>query len=986
MWSFAASHTSRPSAAEDLVESDGSGGTGQLWFRRGVDGAQKGQAEAVLQAEPDNVPALCTLGFAAFRDGDPAAALSLLLRAADLGSDDPFLWRVVAKSYRDQWASAPRSGGNDALMHKAIDAFRASLDHQENKNDAEYRYHIALAYIDFLAFEGAAEVLGSVLLDFPLCPFLDRVILTAAVVLKQLLEYDECVRLLVSIIEAPPRPYLPGHVLFLLGRVYQLCDRRDLSIEAFTQSYRATLHAGLDTDMVDANSLGDGETRGAHVWSVHPRTWLSMGVFFHAQGDFLVAVDLLEEAVRRSAFSQRLTGGDPPLTQRQQYELWCELARGYDLSFRRREALAAAESAHAVWPFGVEAREMLLRWRIELWKLPFDTEHAALAVIQALARRALTRVRYLELRRTKLAAAAILQATGRRFIIRCWLARHREHLRRVHALAVRRREAAALRAQTWVRCRICARRLARLRAAARLVQRAVRGYAGRRLARRMAVALAQERARRRYRGACRLQTLFRGYACRRHLLRVQLCIAVQRLWRGPATRRRVGRSQTVPEAVSTRASGFPPNSPGFLKHWQMRLARSQALYSGKVQLLRRVAQVRRGPSTGGRGVGMVREGGVTMGAAMDETGDSWSTTTPGGNRSSSSSSRPARGPLGDAAMDSDQWDTMSTAAAAEASAASGSGLLRGDQVHSNWPLGAMSREEAFCALAEAHGDVAVAVQLLQDEEFATQVRRVCATLDVTKYLSFAGSREPPQADPAAARRGRAPLYESPLGDTRDNMVDTAAAVGDDAAVAVPPRGLRSASNGHREAGSGPPPDAEVWLPMPRTAGGAKQAVSGHGSMAAARAEGRVLIHQCTQRNCIQCSVSRVMGRERRRLPEIRGNRAAEGAAVARARLDVETAIADGWKHHSSKLEALPPKRGMDIWRQLLESPAHGGVLGGAGRGEGRGGGGGGGLGQAAGGLLHHSSLPPPAHHDSLIGGFEDVLKTSTIPGGWVFRP
>ena len=1027
-----------------------------LWFRQASTEAHLGRAEAVLAVEPGNLRALCEVGYCRYRDDRPEEAVVLLKRAVDLGGRDPYLWRVIGKSLLRMW----RLRGAETFMHDAREAFEQSMRHPENRKDPEYVYDIAVAYMDFRATEGAINMMAAFIVDFPTCPFLDRVILTAAVCLKQLRSYGECVRLLHNIVDEPPRPYLSGHVLFLLGRVYQLSNHKDLSQQAFAQSFRASLHAG-DADGVpteipadttvdelggggggggagnagyhipghgdhdnvldEGGGVGGEPVRSSHLWSVHPRTWLCMGFFFLDQGDFLVAVDFLEEAVRRSAAASQLHGGKESegggLRKLELYDMWIKLARGYSASHRRPEATAAAESALSVWPYGVAAREMLVTWRRQLWKLPFDTEANALFKIQASARRALARMRFDVMRPHILGAAAEIQRCVRGWLMMRWFRVKRGELRAEFIRITFLRRLASTRIQAWTRCCLCSRRLKRLRRTTTHLQRVVRGHLARNFGARLRQAIEEAFLRSLHQGATLLQARFRGHAARVRRRRGMAAVDIQRMWRAARTRRRIRRVNRQPEQVGAYSSGFPTGTPGHLTHWRARLARSQALYAGKVQLLRRVAQVRRGDigGDGGREAEGFRGGGGGAGVRRGRPSSSTSSRDGSTRRRRRRPAQPSRedgggerevfmsGPGddipdddGDSGSDSgrsgfsedgegsgDDWGRWegeegavpSSAAAAESRERQHTmdeGVDHRDP-QLQWPLGAVSREEAFCALAEANGDVARAVDLLQEDEFAAEVRELCGSMDVTKYISFQATNN--WEDKVRSRAKQRYERASPM---RRRMLPAPVERGD------------------VSTGATDPPDGEQdeWLPMAR---------AGDINSQSARQSGRnergggQRMHSCTQRNCIRCNVSRVMGRERRRHPHSalppmstpgrgglseagtsgggksrvggghKGGHSGQGLMKMAMALSVDEALADGWNMHrqdqlGARLPAAVAKKGRGRGRVL--TPLRGGAV----------------PPQSIGMGEMGPRSPTAVDRVSTLTSFEDVLRTSIPPG------
>ena len=167
-------------------------------------------------------------------------------------------------------------------------------------------------------------------------------------------------------------------------------------------------------------------------------------------------------------------------------------------------------------------------------------------------------------------------------------------LRRNHMQAVQKRQNSAKFVQAAVRRLAAQKERDRRERAAAIITRVGKGFLGRCAASVLRWRRSEELKERMRRGAILVQSLFRSSAVRRTIRRKRAAVLLQRQIRRWIVMAGAQRTKEAPESVPVRTGPFryPAGSPGYLRHWELRLRALPPIFSDRLAVRRKIAILR----------------------------------------------------------------------------------------------------------------------------------------------------------------------------------------------------------------------------------------------------------------------------------------------------------------------------------------------------------------------------------------------------------
>eukprot|EP00948_MAST-09A_sp_MAST-9A-sp1_P004006 g4006.t1 len=321
---------------------------------------------SILQGDPTNAEANFQLGNILVVTSQDASSseflngVKYLEYAKDLGLDTGEFWRSLGGAYLKKWeASRDEDDAQQALTH-----LENAMKFPDNAQNPTFLAEVSRAYEASGAYEGALDILSSIILSFPNSSFLPDIIFRAAELNMhpQVRNLKESIKYFEYIMMNPPEPYTEELLLFQLARAYSTQGRKKLARDAFRECFGKIRNK--------EHKFGQ---KSYDQWLAQPDLWLHKGKWHEKNGNFILAVD---------AYIEVLTLQDPTSAESLFRYAMCMNAIGL-----KEDATEALNSAIPLdRTYSLEYRKRALEWDPGEWFELFEQQDQATTDVQKIVR------------------------------------------------------------------------------------------------------------------------------------------------------------------------------------------------------------------------------------------------------------------------------------------------------------------------------------------------------------------------------------------------------------------------------------------------------------------------------------------------------------------------------------------------------------------------------------------------------------------------
>eukprot|EP00943_MAST-04B_sp_MAST-4B-sp1_P000392 g392.t1 len=563
-----------------------------------------GRYEQALKANPEDLEALEHLGVFLVGTEDIKKCIEVLTKAIGLGSQSPQVYRAIAGANFEMWKQNQKEEQFLVNAHKYYESCCRIMAKSSGKFDdtfqADVLLELARVYFYYGSFEGALKMLSNIMMEVPLYPQMNEVMLLNASCLWRLELYEESIKYWEHILENAPEPYAGRHIIFICARMQQKLGKLQDASMSFSEVFQESRK----------KNYIPFEIKTVRQFVNTPDSWTNVAKLHIKRGFWHQAIDLLLVAVDK-ANDMDAQFGVEDYDREKLRNLWYDLFKCYDVleatsvndnKNLSKEYLAkklhALDSAHSAQPYDHVIRNLMVEKNVdpeivEKWRHYFDVEERFALKMQKVFRG--NRGRSYARRKRRFETETVIKIQrrfrgmrARRRFLKIW-----KVLKARYERQMKKRHTSLLKVQATVRMFLGRTRFLLQVRSSIVIQAGIRGMFGRMKALRQRAILMKKINERRRIMAIKVQSAFRGFRLRLALHRQWAAIDIQAAARGFITRRRVVLTNLEPQLVPTGRSGFPKGTPGHYRHWMKRLEQSEHLFSDRLEMRMKIGYIQK---------------------------------------------------------------------------------------------------------------------------------------------------------------------------------------------------------------------------------------------------------------------------------------------------------------------------------------------------------------------------------------------------------